>query len=719
MTAVEMPKVAIAGDFLSAFAKIPKKQQKKVQEFISKFRQNPTSTGINYEKIVNAKSKGVHSVRIDQAYRGIVFKPEKGNVYMLMWVDRHDDAYTWAERHECMIHPSTGGIQIVDVSHVEAKEPEQPHISKSVKHALFKEYSSEQISALGVPESFLSAVLAVTSEAELERLESRLPVEAYEPLYLLSTGEDYDEVVASYNDATDEVIDTEDFAAALDRASTQRNFKLVTDDLELQKMLNAPLEKWRVFLHPCQQKLVSKEAKGPIRVLGGAGTGKTVVAMHRAVYLAQQLSGAEQSKVLLTTFTKNLASDIEANLCKIASEDELSRIEVTNIDGWVTRFLKRFNYDFKVVYENDETRRKCWNYALDQAPSSLGYQDSFYEEEWRHIVQLNDIKSKAEYFHVSRLGRGTALSRMERAKVWPVFEEFRNQMNRHRIRDMNDAMLDATKIIQKQNISLPYSSVVVDEGQDIGRQAFMLLRALVPEQNNDMFIVGDGHQRIYRNKVVLGQCGINVRGRRSQKLRINYRTTEETRRFATAILQDVKVDDLDGEMDKSTDYLSLYHGEKPIVSMNKDFESELQFIKNNIDNLIAQDVELKDICLVGRTNYVRDNYAKSLNELGIDTYALSANNSDGSKPGLRVATMHRVKGLEFKYIFIAAVNDGVIPLCKVNTNDPVESRDYDFNERALLHVAATRAITGLFVTSSGSPSPYIRSFGSNDIMTAH
>ncbi|HDM8139082.1 TPA: UvrD-helicase domain-containing protein [Vibrio harveyi] len=710
MTAVEMPKVAIAGDFLMSFAKIPKQQQKKVQEFISKFRQNPMSSGINYEKIRDAKSSNVHSVRIDQTYRGIVLKPDKGNIYMLMWVAHHDDAYDWARRHDCLIHPSTGAIQIVEVSNV-VEEPRVDTLESRIQKALFNDFSREQILALGIPSDFIDAVMAVCSEKDLELLEKKLPAESYEPLYLLAAGEDYEDLLATYNESHGETVDVTDFNAALERASSQRNFRMVTDDLELQKMLNAPLEKWRVFLHPSQRVLVTRKAKGPTRVLGGAGTGKTVVAMHRAVHLAEQLSASKSSsKVLFTTFTRNLASDIKANLKKIASEDQLARIEVSNIDGWISRFLKRFNYDYKVVYDNDKERKLCWDYAIDLAPSEPYFPESFYEEEWRHVVQPNGVKAKSEYFSVSRVGRGTPLSRIQRAKIWPVFEEFRNQMNRKRLRDINEAMLDAIEIIKEQKITLPYSSIIVDEAQDMGSQAFSLLRAIVPEQENDMFIVGDGHQRIYRNKVVLGRCGINVRGRRSQKLKINYRTTEETRRFATSILNNVQVDNLDGELDRSSDYLSLFHGEMPVVKVLPSFDEEVSFLKQQLDMLLANDVLLKDVCLVGRTNFVRDSYAKSLNELGIQTHALSADSADSDKEGLRVATMHRVKGLEFKYILIAGVNKDVIPLKQVLTEDPVEKRDYDFNERALLHVAATRAIKGLYVTASNNPSPYLADF---------
>ncbi len=707
MSEMENPKVAIASDFLNSFAQIPKKQQKKVQEFISKFRSNPTSSGINYEKIRDAKSKNVHSVRIDQAYRGIVLKPEKGNLYMMMFVALHDDAYDWARKHDCQIHPSTGVIQIIDVSNVEVQQPAESFESVTTSiPPLFADYSSQQILALGIPESFVQRILAVTSESELEKLENRLPSEAFEALYMLAAGDDYDSVLETYNDQSENEIDVEDFDAALERAVTQRSFKVVTDDIELHKMLNAPLEQWRVFLHPSQRKLVKLQAKGPTRVLGGAGTGKTVVAMHRAVYLAKKLiEENREGKILFTTFTRNLSSDIRANIKKIAKDEQLDRIEVVNIDGWLTRLLKRFNYDYKVVYDSDAKRRKCWEIAMSQA--SADFPDSFYQEEWRHIVQAHGIKTKPEYLKVSRVGRGTSLNRIQRAQIWPVFEEYRNQLNRNQIREINDAMLDAIGIVKEHNLSLPYTSIVVDEAQDMGSQAFTLLRNIIPEQANDLFIVGDGHQRIYRNKVVLGRCGINIRGRRSQKLKINYRTTEETRRFATAILENVPVDNLDGELDKSTDYLSLFHGTAPIIESCNSFQEECQFIRTQIDNLVETGVPLKNICVVLRTNTLKDSYKAKFQEMGYEGYALSSDSSDSDKPGIRFATMHRVKGLEFQYIFIAAANEGVIPLKMTLTEDPVEQRDYDFNERALLHVAATRAMKGLVVTCSGVMSPYL------------
>jgi len=250
---------------------------------------------------------------------------------------------------------------------------------------------------------------------------------------------------------------------------------------------------------------------------------------------------------------------------------------------------------------------------------------------------------------------------------------------------------------------------VVDEAQDMGPQALTLIRQLIPAQADDLFIVGDGHQRIYRRKTTMGQCGIKIVGR-SRKLRINYRTTEETRRFATAVLEGVSVDDLDGGIDGTNDYRSLLHGREPQVRGFDNRDEELRWVVDQIKKLIDDGAETQDICVVSRTRRIRDQAGEAIGGAGLATCTLEHQQSDNrAVEGVRLATMHRVKGLEFHFVFITCANDGIIPLKQAmsGTEDPVEARQSDLNERALLHVSATRAVKQLFVSYSGQPSPYI------------
>jgi superfamily I DNA/RNA helicase len=319
------------------------------------------------------------------------------------------------------------------------------------------------------------------------------------------------------------------------------------------------------------------------------------------------------------------------------------------------------------------------------------------------------MMTRAEYFKASRKGRGVALTRKQRTEIWPVFEELRTQLHQQGLRTFEDATLDAADILNNQKIALPYRSIIVDEAQDMGPEALTLIRQLVPEQPNDIFIVGDGHQRIYRRKTTMGSCGIKIVGR-SRKLRINYRTTEETRRFATAVLEDIAVDDLDGGEDACNDYRSLMHGTAPEVLGFDNLADEAKGIENKIQALHASGELLRDICVTARTKRIRNQLAEQFASLGLDTVTLEQQNDNRSISGIRLATMHRVKGLEFRYVFIASVNAGVIPLkaATSGTEDPVETRQRDLNERALLHVAATRAIKSLTISYVSNPSPYLQ-----------
>lgn len=705
---MEQAKIAISETFFTSFAKLPKQQQKKVMEFVNKFKLNPYASGINLEKIRDSRSDGVHSVRIDQTYRGILFKPKSGNTFMLLWVDHHDDAYDWAKRHNCEIHPSTGAIQIIDTQYVEQQVPEIVEQPVSLP-LIFADYSKEQIIDLGVPESFIERVFSVRSETELEALESALPADAWEPLYLLAAGGSYEQIISELQESSevDGTVDTEDFEAALERSATKRKFMLVEDDVELEQMLNAPLEKWRVFLHPSQRKLVKRDWNGPVRVTGGAGTGKTVVAIHRAKWLAENVSEDSSEKILFTTFTKNLAADIEQNLAKLCSPEVLNRIEVVNIDRWIHQFLKRHSYSYRIVYDGDEKRKKCWKNALNLKDDSVGLSDDFYEEEWRLVVQPQGVQNAKEYARAKRIGRGTPLNRSDRMKIWKVFEEYRNLLNYSSLKEMPDAMLDVADIIESKDISMPYSSVIVDESQDMGNQVFKLLRKVIPEAKNDMFMVGDGNQRIYSRKVVLGQCGVKIVGR-SRKLKINYRTTEETRRFASAVMNGVQADNLDGRDETTGDYVSLFHGDVPTVEHFDTMNDELNFVIDTVRQLEADGVPTQDICLVARTDQIRQPYMAALQQHGILVYPVSRTSADDrSKPGVRVANMHRIKGLEFQYVIIVGVNDGNVPFYRAKSDDIVEQRALEFSERALFHVAATRAIKQLFVSSNTKKSPFL------------
>jgi hypothetical protein len=716
-------KVAIGDGFLESFAVIPKAKQKKVMEFVAKFRHNPKSGGINYEKITDARDPNFRSVRVDQEYRGIVLSPEKGDVYVLLWVDKHDDAYDWARRHRCNIHPTTGTLQLLQVQVQAASLAEASVVTTrtAVQEAAPAEVTKatidlvslddETLLRFGVPPSELERTRTLTTVAQLESAEAWLPREAFEALYLFAAGTPILELLTDFAaPPAVKPVDTADFATALQADASRQRFHVVETELELIEMLEAPLEKWRVFLHPSQRRLVERTWSGPVRVLGGAGTGKTVVAMHRARWLAQnQLQAGE--RILFTTFTANLATDIADNLRKICTAETMQRIDVEHIDAWVSGFLRGKDYKLRIVYPGDPSGdyASCWQRAEALIPADLGFPSSFYTEEWDRVVLPNAVKTAKEYATVSRVGRGVSLTRKQRTQIWPVFEEMRIQLALRKLTTLEDAIYEILAMLERDGVGKAgYRSIVVDEGQDFSGEMLTLLRRLAPQQSNDLFIVGDGHQRIYQRKAVLSRCGIDIRGR-GKKLRINYRTTEEIRRFAVAVLKGISVDDLDGGSDGADGYRSLMHGQGPERGQFSTRDEEVAWLHDKMDALQIDGMQSQDICIVARTNSLVQAYAAALRARGLAVKVLSRRQADSrGAPGIRVATMHRVKGLEFRAVFIAGVEKGVIPLDgSLKTRDPVELELRNTNERSLFHVAATRAVQRLFISSVGVPSDYL------------
>lgn len=482
-------------------------------------------------------------------------------------------------------------------------------------------------------------------------------------------------------------------------------FYIAEGEEDLKAMMNAPLEMWRVYLHPSQRRIVCKEYKGPARILGGAGTGKTVVAMHRAKELASHCLGNE--RILFTTFTENLASDILENLRKICTPDVMKHIEVVHLDQWVNRYLRAHEYPYTIVY--GEPIEEMWKKAESFTGEDFDLPDGFFQEEWETIVQAQNIQTIADYVKAPRPGRGIRLDRKTRMRVWKVFEEYRAMMDAEKICDSACAMNECAQLLTAGPEVRLYSSVIVDEGQDFGPSAYRLLRAIAgSEHANDLFIVGDAHQRIYKNKVILSRCGINVKGR-SGKLRMNYRTTEEIQHMALNILAGISFDDLDDGIDDGKGYISLSHGTAPTVTTHATQDQEAADLVKCIQEETASGVDPREICVVARTSTLVDEYKKYLSAAGIACYEIKRRQADDrSRMGVRLATMHRVKGLEFTIVFIVAANKNYIPLkSAVNRTDPTEREAAMTGERCLLYVAMTRAKKMVKISAYGAVSDFL------------
>lgn len=683
-----MPTVALTEEFLGALERMPLKVQRKIRTFLTKFRTDPTSSGINYEKIQAADPR-VRTVRIGIDYRGIVLHPDEGDVYILAYIDHHDEAMAWAARKRFDIHPRTGALQVITTTVVEEAEQAlatAPSTDDKQEPGLFASLDEDQLFDLGIPKVLLPAIAAITTEAQLDEMAPLLPAESSEALYGLAAGMGYDEVVKEIDR---QLAALGDFATALTHPDTQRRIAVVDDDASLQAMLDAPLASWRVFLHPTQRKLVTRRFKGSAKVTGGAGTGKTVVAMHRAVHLANTIHTAPTDRILFTTFTKNLAQAVGQQIRQL-DESAAERIAVRNLHSVAHEVLRQAGMTIDILSADDERRR--WDDAISDGEPPEGMSDpDFYRKEFEDVVLAQGITSADEYLRARRIGRRGRLGRPQRAGVWSVLSRFTELCE-------NDGRLTYPMMVAKAadvlagHHPLPYRALIVDESQDLTASDWRFIRTLVPEGENDIFLVGDAHQRIYGKPVVLSRCGINVRGN-SRRLRVNYRTTQEIRGWACGILDGLDFDDLDGEGDSHDGYTSLLHGPQPQVltcaTLNEQLEQAVAYITaltspSSNGDYTGSAVKDHAICGTVHNHAQRSHIIQGLRERGLTICPLDKTVPKDSEPGIRIATMHRVKGLEFAHIIIFDAH-----LSAGDTEDP--------RDRCLYHVAATRARDGLLV----------------------
>lgn len=689
------PKVALSQDFLMQLAKLPVNVQSKVMKWAIQFQSDPTSPGINYENINGARDSNLKSVRLDRDWRGIVFKPTSGDVYVLLYVDHHDAAYRWAENRKLAINPVTGAMQLVVVESVTQEAPATKHAQAAEALAavaaptaqppvetMFASLGDHELLSLGVPEESLASVRTLTSDVQLDAMQAKLPLEAYEGLFLVAAGDTVSQVLGARETRVDRPVDTEDFATALATPESKSRFVIVDDDEAMMAIMNAPLAQWRVFLHPTQQKLASGDRSGPVRVLGGAGTGKTVLAMHRAKWLAENRT-PEGKKVLFTTFTRNLAGDIEQNMKTLCGSSTLGKLEVKNLDAWVHAFMRAQKLEHRIVYNRkQDAALQAWQAAMAARDPKLDLPEDFYEQELEQVILAQGITTLEQYRTARRTGRGVVVSRAKRDAVWPVFEEYRGQLSSRRLKEVDDAYREVAELLLGKDSNWDYSAIVIDETQDFGPQALKLLRALIPVGPNDLFFVGDGHQRIYsRNRAAMSKCGIDIRGR-AKKLYLNYRTTDEIRRHAVALLEGCEIDDLDDGHDETKRYKSLSHGPAPTLVTVDGLEDAAAQAIAFVRLLRAGQADGASFstCVIASSEKTRESLSLQFQAAGLNCVTISAQtNHADSRDVVHFATMHRAKGLEFDAVLAVAPGSYF--------GDPEETQ----NQRKLLYVALTRA----------------------------
>ncbi|MCH9733550.1 MAG: DEAD/DEAH box helicase [Actinomycetia bacterium] len=701
-----MPTLAIDKGFLSDLVKLEKPVAKRVTEVFDKF-EAATHTGIHLETIANARNPRFRSIRIDQAWRGIVLAPVTGDVHTLLKVLHHDDAYAWAQRSNVSVNAATGGIEIRDEAELDRQIPEMSKAAKTVRTAsvpIFAHVKDGELTKLGIDEKVLAFARTVTDAAQLDAAKSFLPETQWDVLFGLAAGFTPEEVWADLGaEILAEPVDTEDIDAAILRSSDR--VVLVSGPDELMDVFTYPWATWRVYLHPTQRAAADATYTGPARVTGGPGTGKTVVALHRAHMLAKRGDG----KVLVTTFTSTLSDSLQTGLDMLVDDEKAeSRIEVSHVDRIAHRVFRKTHGAPRMLGPEDE--KALWAGLIDQL--GLSFTPVFLSEEWRQVVLARRISTADTYLAAKRTGRGRPLGSSQRAQVWQALWEFEESLTQQGVWTHETIRREATRLLEKSS-DKPFRHIIIDEAQDLSPDQWRLLRAAVAEAADDIFIAGDTHQRIYDNRVSLREVGINIAGR-SSRLNINYRTTAEILGWSLGLLRGEPIDDMEGGLDSIAGCKSYVHGEPPRLSAHPSVDAEAEFIASSVKNWIDNGFAPSEIGVALRSKWSTAKIESALKAAGIDSVDLAKVSNDDC--AVRIGTMHRMKGLEFRCVCVAGVGAKQVPA--VNAVTPVEDDQQTHRqdlerERCILFVACTRAREQLLVTWHGEPSPFLTALEKN------
>jgi mRNA-degrading endonuclease RelE of RelBE toxin-antitoxin system len=680
-------KFIIADTFMKSLGRLQREEQGLVKQAAFEFQASPENPGFQFHKLERARDARFWSFRVNRDLRIIVHRDGASSL-MLCYAAHHDDAYTWAERRSLDVHPSTGAAQFVEVK--ERVEEVVRQVVREEEPPVFRKYEKDYLLGLGVPPEWLDALRTVGESAFLDVL-SDLPEEAAERLLDLAAGK-----------AVPTPVPPRD-VAPLEHPDAQRRFHTVTTHGELQAALDAPWDRWRVFLHPDQRELVSRPLSGPARVTGGAGTGKTVVALHRAAFLARS---HPDSRLLLTTFSKALAVRLEHSLeLLLAGDPARERISVQHLHAAATRItfgpVLGSPHDFTPA--SSDQIAECVEVAL-KGRENEWLDSHFARSEWEHIIDAHGITRWDEYKAVSRKGRGVPLSAKKRAATWAVMEAIHLELQRRHLGTFN---LLCASAAEKAAHHPPYQHVIADECQDFGPAELRLLRALCESGDNDLFFCGDEGQRIYKPQVSWLSLGIDVRGR-SKRLELNYRTTEQIRRQADALLPPT-VTDADGQSEDHRTR-SVLSGPAPEVLGYRTPTAEQEGLAEWLRALRQEGVALHEIGIFARTGkLINERVNPALRTAGLASQDIK---SDSVPEGDRVAvgTMHGAKGLEFRAVAIVGCDRNQLPLRMVASRirDGADREEFVEQERHLLYVACTRARERLRVTWSGEGCEWLR-----------
>ncbi len=678
----------IADTFTDSLARLTGEEQKNVKTTAFDLQLNPASPGMRFHRLHKSKDKHFWSVRVGTDIRLIVHKTDAS--LLLCYVGHHDQAYDWAERRRLETHPKTGAAQLVEIRE-RVEEIAVPRYVVDARPAperplLFAGRTDDELLSYGVPVEWLADVRRANEDSLLE-LADHLPSEAAEALLELATG-------GKPRVTQSAPPDTDPFA----HPDAQRRFRVMNDIEELERALAYPWDKWTIFLHPAQRQWVERDYAGPTRVSGSAGTGKTIVALHRAVHLARS---HPQSRVLLTTFSETLANALRTRVRRLISNEPrlAERLEVHAVDAIGERLYEQ-HFGTPRIASGDVILRFIGEAAVGQKFST-----TFLLAEWLDVVDAWQLDSWESYRDVKRLGRKTRLSESQRTALWRIFDAVRARLRGEGLITRAEMFTRlADQLAARKHPAFDF--VVVDEAQDVSVAQMRFLAALGAGRPNALFFAGDLGQRIFQQPFSWRSLGVDIRGR-ARTLHINYRTSHQIRMRADRLLAP-EVSDVDGNTEERRGTVSIFNGPMPVVRTFKNQEEEIRAVGAWLADRTKDGVAPHEIGVFVRSEAELDRARAAVTRVGLPFKVLDEQ-VDTTSGQVAIGTMHLAKGLEFRAVVVMACDDEIIPLqSRIETvADDSDLEEVYNTERHLLYVACTRARDHLLVTSVEPSSEFL------------
>lgn len=687
----------ISSSFTDSLVRLTNDEQKAAKTTAFDLQANPTSPGLQFHRLDKARDRNFWSVRVNEDVRVIVHRTEAS--LLLCYVAHHDDAYRWAERRKLETHPTTGAAQIVEIRET-VKEIVVPRfveapaalVPPKTLPRLFDTHADADLLGAGVPPEWLNDVRTATEDSLFE-IADHLPAEAAEALLELATG--------GTPRRLEVPTETRD---AFTHPDAARRFRVMENREELERALEFPWDRWTIFLHPAQRELVERNYNGPARVAGSAGTGKTIVALHRAVHVARS---NPEARVLLTTFSAPLAHALEARLRRLIGHQPrlAERIEVRDLAGLAQR-LYRLHFGRLVIASRDVLTSLLREEAAKRPEERSSV--PFLRSEWEDVVEAWRIASWEEYRDARRLGRKTRLPESRRAALWEVFAAVRARLSAEGLSTSSD-VYDRLHDHYAAGAALPFEFCVVDESQDLGAAQLRFLASLGGPDGSRLFFAGDLGQRIFQQAFSWLSLGLDVRGR-SRVLKVNYRTSHQIRSQADRLLGP-EIADVDGVTEDRRHTVSVFNGPNPDVRVIAAEAGEIDAVADWLTRCSRDGISAREIALFVRAEGQVDRALAAARKAGIPARIIDDEVRDAVDQ-VSVSTMPLAKGLEFRAVAVMACDDEVLPLQSriESAADDSDLKEVYDTERHLLYVACTRARDRLLVTGAAPGSEFLADF---------